>query len=441
MELRDEKDCEQDFVDPEIRSYSYEEMKQMLGRNELIIFDTNVWLDLYKYSLDNICEFTNSLERNYYIDEIYVTPKIREEFMSSRMKILNIFQKNILRDKTQITDKYTSFLNYIDDIKDKFKNVIGLSKILENAHQTLEKDLDKINKLNFTDNDEISKKDIEILKLLNKCINNFNNILPKEISPLVNNIWTSDSKKENNALGDLKIWNETIALLNSIEVTKLILVENEKKSEWYDPDGKNPNKLLIQSLENNKTGITFQMCDLKKFLTFNLPVSLHFFFTNTFGLDKLNKYISIENYGELKKIYQIIKNEEKKPKKEKSKELVKMVRETFSFHNKYYGIKNCIIKKVKIINFHYPSSNVKVNVSEYDETRLNYSFVQKYKFMIDFFYKGSSNRKITIIPFYYTLVSDRLFGDDVSDERLEFSMEEFRFYKSYLKKNKLIKVK
>lgn len=57
----------------EIRKFSYEEMIEMLKRNELIVIDTNVWLYLFTYfSCDEIKELFSAFEKGYFTHELFV---------------------------------------------------------------------------------------------------------------------------------------------------------------------------------------------------------------------------------------------------------------------------------------------------------------------------------------------------------------------------------
>lgn len=246
----------------------------------LIIFDTNVLLNLYRYNKDSCNEFIKAIE--FYKERLWIPYQVGLEFHKRREEIIrkNAAAYKLLGEKlseqlikvvdTLKSDNCFSRHPYINmnDIKKKVtKCASSITKSLEKqsiSHPDYYKNdyiLDAITKLyeGHVGNDFSEDK---LNSLYEEGKHRYENLIPPG--------YCDEKNKKNNGnrslYGDLIVWKQTI-IHCSEQKKDAIFVTDDHKQDWWDKiDGKHtPRKELIKEFINN-TGQNILIYDSSRFL-------------------------------------------------------------------------------------------------------------------------------------------------------------------------------
>jgi len=256
------------------RGYNKKTEKELkvLWENAIFVFDTNVLLNLYRYSEDTRNSIINLVEN--FKDRVALPYHTAYEFNKNRYEV--IAQNEII---------ITNFLNELN----KLKNIINsknqqpflsskLNKEADEVFKNIESELnDNKQKLNnFFKNDPIFDK-INLI-FSNKVSKQFTDEEIKEISKegeirYANKIppGFEDSKKQDNKFGDLILWKHIIEIANENK-NSIILISDEQKKDWFwilEKGGKTigPHPKLIEEFYC-ETGFDFHILSSERFLKF-----------------------------------------------------------------------------------------------------------------------------------------------------------------------------
>ena len=256
--------------------FTKEELIQ-LSKESLFILDTNILLNLYRYSRPTVDNYFSVLTKLKEENRIWIPYHVALEFYENRINVISEQNKSyqeilktISKFKTDFFDKYKThpFLNFEEIFSSLDKNVI--SEIEKNIKETeklqpnwIEQDeiLDKINFI-FQDNvgEILTEQRINEIKVEGK--QRYENKIPPGYR---------DSKKpDEKKFGDLIIWFEIIE--KAIESKKnIILVSADTKEDWWlEKDGQ---KIMpLPSLKKEiyeKAGVEFHIYTPASFLEFS----------------------------------------------------------------------------------------------------------------------------------------------------------------------------
>lgn len=230
-----------------------------------IFLDANVLLYFYKVSNKVKQNFIDFLNKN--IDDIFITEHVKNEYLKSRVKVINNDYLNVLKDTPDDLQKnlniLSSFitsnkamLNDYGDIYDDLKEIEGN---LLNAHKKLTSEI----KQDLERNKNIKYNDPLLDVYSNITV--INNISDKEASfikgkydELKNNSSVTfpgmaDDKKTNNHDGDFIIFHELMKYMKEND-TSIIFLTNDIKEDWFYIDSqkkKSPQISYIEATYNN----------------------------------------------------------------------------------------------------------------------------------------------------------------------------------------------
>lgn len=250
--------------------------------NSLIVLDTNVLLNLYRYKEEARNEFINIIKS--YKERLWIPYQVGFEFHRNRESIIikNKVAYRLVKDKlTEQLDKFVNFLNsngdltrhpYIDT-KDIQKRVTqfsaSISKTLDkqqNEHPDYSQNDDILNAItelfdgrvggDFTD------KDIEAI--YKEGEKRYANNVPPGYCDEKN----KKDKGKRRLYGDLIVWKQTINHCKELE-KDIIFITDDHKPDWWDEIGgkHTPRKELIREFIDS-TGQNILIYDSSRFLDY-----------------------------------------------------------------------------------------------------------------------------------------------------------------------------
>ena len=257
-----------------------EQQIKNVWENSLIVFDTNVLLNLYRYNDDTRNEFLKVIE--IYNDRLWIPYQVGLEFHKKRTEII---RKHLSTYKDFGKELSEQILKCVDSLIPKYSRhpYIDLKDIrrrIERSTESIKKYLIKQSTLhpNFLEADPIldsitrlfdgrtgSDFSEEILEeLYNEGEKRFSNKIPPG--------YCDEKKKKGQdkrtIYGDLIVWKQTIQYCKD-QKRHLIFVTDDHKQDWWEQiEGKHaPHKGLIKEFVNN-TGCDILIYDSKRFLEY-----------------------------------------------------------------------------------------------------------------------------------------------------------------------------
>lgn len=241
--------------------------------NGIICFDTNVLLNLYRYSNDTRTALLDLIEK--FKTKIYLPHQSALEYNKNRYEVIS--------DQEKTYKDFIIKLSQIEnDLKSKSKPPF-LSNKLHSNFKAIFTDVnseveDSIKKYNgFLQEDPIYDSICKIFK--NKISDGFS---AKELEDIYcegekryeNKIppgfEDEKSKSGNRKFGDLILWKQIIEI-GKREKKPILLITDERKIDWWwkIKDGRNmgPRQELIEEI-NKEAGVDFHMYSSERFLTF-----------------------------------------------------------------------------------------------------------------------------------------------------------------------------
>lgn len=269
---------------PEYYAISSQEYDK-IWENALIVFDTNILLDLYRYSEDSSSDFMSVMTS--YETRLWLPYQVAWEFQRNRMSIISSQIAAYNQLCTKLDTEITKALDNINNWKDSLYKVHPYIK-LESVEQTIQKSTGivkkKLQKLESEhpisiDNDHIFDKITSLYD--NKVGGNYNeeqyNKLfieakkrYKEKTPP--GYCDEDDKKdkiEQSLYGDFILWKQIMDKSES-DKKDIIFVSNDEKEDWrLKCHGKiiGARKELIKEFES-KTGQKILIYNSKLFLEY-----------------------------------------------------------------------------------------------------------------------------------------------------------------------------
>lgn len=242
--------------------------------NKIIVFDSNVWLDLYKLPPVTIVMIANSIESkidNFWLpNQVYIEfnrhLKKNRDYAVLRFENLKSNSLSLINDtKNSIHQEFLNLKN--NDIFDISELHMQFNSEIEKVSKLLKKGLEKI--------DEEYKQDVQCIlpendviqdvveKLRSRSFGKGFNIkellaiyeegevrFKYNLPPGVTDINKDKHEDTDTYLarkyGDLIIWKEILRMVNEIN-KDIIFVENEKKADWWESRG---SKMMSKILAN-----------------------------------------------------------------------------------------------------------------------------------------------------------------------------------------------
>lgn len=409
----------------EITEFSYDEMVTSLNRKELIAIDTNVWLDLFvNYSCEEIVELFEVIRKEYFIHEVFVVPHINEEYINGKKKVKDTFKDYFRKNKGQLLKIYDEMKLRINNFDNSFYNCVGFQEIVDKSNLFYEDIKAMINSLVVGDTISFDDKEKIIDSFLDICNQNYSKVkMVNAATPLKENVWKSDSKKDKNSDGDFIIWNQILELSSNYKCKKIILVVNEKKNEWNDIR-------VEKSLKENSTA-SLEIIDFKTFVRRYLTsVSYSLFCKCVNNYDRYYQYTNINNYNSLSKKYRKL-----------IEKFIPMDESSIIFETKElieYDLRmQCLEENINDINIHILgieplSQETNVITTSYDEVRLDHKFNQKVKCIIEINNDRNKAFLFDNLSVEYNLISNRVlmgesqFLDEWISKNVDYDYDELK---------------
>ena len=211
-----------------------QEEKSELWKSAVFVFDTNIFLNLYRYTEVTRESLLNAMQQ--LSGRIWMPKQVAQELMKDRPKVifdtLGIFKA--LKDEKE---------KFINDCREKLRRESTDIKI-DNMSKELDKHIEVlIKESNYIENVDEDKILNQLLQLYEKKVGNgFSNAELEEIKKEGTERYNKqippgykDYKKGegNNAFGDLIIWKE-ILLFAKNNKKDIIYVTGDKKEDWWE---------------------------------------------------------------------------------------------------------------------------------------------------------------------------------------------------------------
>jgi hypothetical protein len=235
-----------------------EELKK-LWDSAIFVFDTNVLLNLYRYSDDTSENFLSTIIKLN--DRVWIPFQVGLEFHKNRLKVLSDqkkhyqdFEKKINEIIGEIENKHRSpFLSQplfekLVSIKNDIKTEV------DNKIQKFDKQLNDdsiLNKINSVFEGKVGKSfEVDEIKQL---FTDGEKRYDQSIPPGYNDI----KKPENERYGDLIIWKQILSKANTDQIDIILILDDRKEDWWLEHQGKtiSPRPELLKEfrVETNKT--------------------------------------------------------------------------------------------------------------------------------------------------------------------------------------------
>lgn len=257
-----------------------EERIKEIWEDSLIVFDTNVLLNLYRYNEDARTEFINVIK--FYKERLWIPYQVGLEFHRRREDILrkNTAAYTTLGDK--LTEQLVKVVSSLEGeySRHPYINMKDIRSKVEKCAASIKKSLDKQkeNHPDYSKEDKIltaitdlfegcvgqdlSEEDLE--KLYKEGEKRYANQVP----PGYCDEKTKKDKPKRHLYGDLIVWKQTISHCSD-KKQDVIFVTNDYKSDWWDKVEGNhtPRKELIKEFLEN-TGQDILIYDSSRFLEY-----------------------------------------------------------------------------------------------------------------------------------------------------------------------------
>ena len=257
-----------------------EERIKEIWENSLIVFDTNVLLNLYRYNEDARTEFINVIK--FYKKRLWIPYQVGLEFHRRREDIMrkNAKAYNVLAEK--LSKELVGVVSSLEGeyARHPYISIKDIKKKVERCAESIAKSLEKQEKVHpdystedktltaITDlfdgrvGDDFVEKDLEAL--YKEGEKRYTNKIPPGYCDEKN----KKEKGKRSLYGDLIVWKQTI--LHCKEQAKsVIFITDDHKPDWWDKtDGKHtPRKELIKEFLDG-TGQGIIIYDSRKFLEY-----------------------------------------------------------------------------------------------------------------------------------------------------------------------------
>ncbi|MBS6642552.1 MAG: DUF4935 domain-containing protein [Clostridiaceae bacterium] len=253
-----------------------DDQKEYLWNNCDFVFDTNVLLNLYRYSTKMSKLIIASLHDLK--DRIWLPYNIAEEFLKNRQKV--IFNKNsdinsldrlsdnfikdccnILRlqpEEKEIKLIQTNLSNWIEDIKYAFILDSSKDKILERLLKLFE------GKVGLPYSKE------QLMDIKKSAEQRYKN----EIPPGYKDANKQNASGDNNMYGDYIIWKQILDYSKSGNRNIIFITQDKKEDWWYRISGKTVGpRAELRKEFNDNTKMEFYMYTLDQFLQIHRKIS------------------------------------------------------------------------------------------------------------------------------------------------------------------------
>jgi hypothetical protein len=264
----------------EFYKYSDPEIKKMWDEC-IFVFDTNVLLDLYRFSMDTSKKYIKILKKLKDKEKIWMPYQVGLEFHKRRIPLIsdlknsylelkNIFDSSISNAQKKINDKYHEEHPFVD-LKKIYKELNDCLKIIddeidknERKHPdwfTKDSILSELNNI-FKENIGKEYSEDKLKEIYEKGEIRYSKLIPPGYED-------ESTKKDEKKYGDLIIWYQIIEKAKEIK-KPIIFVTRDKKEDWWWKQSGNtigPRYELKKEIFD-EAKINFHMYDSERFLEY-----------------------------------------------------------------------------------------------------------------------------------------------------------------------------
>lgn len=280
--------------------YNLEKIKEDVFKDNIIILDTNILLNLYRHGNDNRKKFLEILEKAK--ENIYLPYQVVHEFFQNKNDIIS--QKIASKEKAKkALEKAINEVKGISFYKKDEVLIEKLDKLLNESISILIKkeEEDEIKENYIVNEDKVLTKFFEIFegkvntKLLDEEILKIEEEGKDRYEKNIPPGYMDKKKGTNNCYGDLIIWKEIIKIAKKYKKNILFITDDEKEDwiETYNGMYISPRKELIKEF-NEETHKNFWILKNNEFLKIS------------------SQKFKIENISDLKKEAEFLLDEDKK---------------------------------------------------------------------------------------------------------------------------------
>ena len=257
-----------------------EERIKEIWENSLIVFDTNVLLNLYRYNEDARTEFINVIK--FYKERLWIPYQVGLEFHRRREEIMrkNAAAYTTLGDK--LKEQLVKAVSALEGeySRHPYINMKDIRSKVERCAAAIKKSLDK-QKENHPDYSNEDKILNAITDLFEGCVGE--DFAEKDLDALykegekryANDIppgycdeKTKKDKPKRHLYGDLIVWKQTINHCKKLSKSAIFITDDHKTDWWDKVEGKHtPRKELIKEFADS-TGQSIIIYDSSRFLEY-----------------------------------------------------------------------------------------------------------------------------------------------------------------------------
>lgn len=259
-----------------------EERIKEIWENSLIVFDTNVLLNLYRYNEDARTEFIKVIK--FYKERLWIPYQVGLEFHRRREEIIrknaaayNSLGESLSKELIKVVDTLSSNGDYV---RHPYINIKDIKKRVEKCAESITKTLEKqaLVHPDYSNGDEILQSITELFdgrvgedfaeKDLDALYKEGEKRYANKIPPGYCDEKNKKDKGKRSLYGDLVVWKQTIHHCKE-QAKSLIFITDDHKPDWWDKvEGKHtPRKELIKEFADS-TGQSIIIYDSQKFLEY-----------------------------------------------------------------------------------------------------------------------------------------------------------------------------
>ena len=257
-----------------------EERIKEIWENSLIVFDTNVLLNPYRYNEDARTEFINVIK--YYKERLWIPYQVGLEFHRRREDILrkNAAAYTTLGDK--LTEQLVKAVSTLEGeySRHPYINMKDIRSKVEKCAATIKKSLDKQkeNHPDYVNEDKILNAITDLFdgrvgedfaeKELEALYKEGEKRYANDVPPGYCDEKTKKDKPKRHLYGDFIVWKQTINHCKELSKSVIFITDDHKPDWWDKVDGKHtPRKELIKEFADS-TGQSIIIYDSRKFLEY-----------------------------------------------------------------------------------------------------------------------------------------------------------------------------
>lgn len=223
----------------EYNPLSKEEIKELWNK-AIFVFDTNVLLNLYRYSEDTTSKFIERIEELK--ERVWLPYQVGFEFNKNRLTVISDQKKSYKEFETKINQ-------IIDEVENKNRNPFLSENVLSKLiaiKEEIKKEIDiktshyensiwndyllhKINDI-FYGKVEQSPNHEELKKIFNEGEKRYKDKIPPG--------YKDSNKSENEKYGDLVIWKQIINKSKNEKIDIIFILDDRKEDWWLEHQGK-----------------------------------------------------------------------------------------------------------------------------------------------------------------------------------------------------------